>query len=238
MSNTGFMQFGFGQNDDDIGRKSKKFKAEGGRTYQVSFAWWKGIEAGKPNLDESTPSFVGAQRHFHPQVGFFLNKGPEWTRLAGEPPKMAIATVIIVWPTTPKGEIDRTALANGDFEVKPWIFSQDKYDAIRPMHAEWHLGQHDLKIVCTDTQYQKMTFTPCGVSLFRKLLENEKTQETAKKLIGEVQAVVAEIQNEIARDLTLDQIREKLGNAPASPTGASAVAAVDVDSVIDGLIDK
>jgi hypothetical protein len=41
------------------------------------------------------------------------------------------------------------------------------------------------------------------------------------------------IQGELARTLTLDEVREKLGGEPSSPTGNHA--AKDVDALLDGI---
>lgn len=240
---SGFQSFGFGRDDDSIGQKTKKFKAEGGKSYRASFAWWP-IENGKLNLDAPTPEFVGGNRHYLEGVGYFLNKGPEFTKLAGSPPKTSIGTILIIWPTDAKGELDKNRLANGEFEVMPWIFGGDKYRQLSNIHSEFSLGQHDVKITCTDTQFQKMTFTPCKESILRKLSENPKASEHVNQIIAMVSELSGNLQNDIARDLTLDQIREKLSGGSGGGSfkksdgggGGGTVDSKEVDSMLDNLL--
>lgn len=235
---TPFDQFGFGRDDDDIGGKNKQFKAEAGRTYRVSFAWWKLKEDGTPDLDAPTPEFNKAPRNFGQGLGYVINQGPEYTKLfGGEAPRKGIGTVIVVWPTDRNGALDKARLGSGDFEVMPWVISEDKFEAIKPIHVEFPMGSHDLQCKCTDTKYQKMTFNPCRESLLRKILENPKTSEFAKQIMEKVQMAAAEVPNAIGRVMTLDQIREKLTGAPTDTAASAAISTEDIDSVVDDILD-
>lgn len=236
---SGFKQFGIGDNDEGIGGKSNRFKGVGGQSYRISFAWWPKVDQGDLDLDAKTPTFTGAQRNYMAGVGYFINQGPEYTKLAGEPPRMAIGTVIINWPLDSKGNLDHAALKAGDFEVQPWIFSQDKYDTFKPIHKEFPFGEHDLTVQCTDTQYQKMTFTPCRNSLLRKI--KESAPKHFEKIVQRVASVAGNIQRDIGREMTISQIREKMvggsgGNQPslASPDPQTTA---DIDSIVDNLLD-
>jgi hypothetical protein len=242
MSETNQMQFGFDQGDERIGSKSNRWKGETGRSYRISFVWWAGLETGKPDLDQVTPKFVGADTNYLPGVGYFINKGPEYTRLAGQPRKR-IVTPIILWPTDAKGTLDKNRLAAGECEVKVWIFSGDKYSSLKQIHAEFPFGQHDVTINCTDTQYQKMTFSPCKENLFRNLSNNPKAKTIVDGIVLEAQRIVADIQNEVGRDLTIQQITEKMNgaNATAGVTGgvvAGAAVTGQIDDLVDGLLDN
>lgn len=239
MSNNDFKDFGFGDGDDNVGRKSEKFKGEQGRTYRVSFVWWPGLEDGKPDLDAKTPRFRSAKRFYFEGVGYVLDGGPEFAKVAGEAPRLSVATAIVVWPTDSKGQIDKARFLNGDSKVLPWIFSGDKFMSFKPVHQEFPFGSHDLTISCTDTKYQKMTFSPCRDSLLRKLLEKDGAKDHVKDIISQAQEVVANIGNEIGRAITLDQLREKLGGVPAgAPAGSSAGSNADIDSLVDDILDE
>jgi len=236
-----FQEFSFGEGDENVGTRTKRFKAEAGRTYRASLAWWSGIEDGDLDLTEdpdNKPRFIGAQRNYIKDVGYVINRGPEFTKLAGgEPPRMAIATILINWPMDSKGNLDKAAIAAGDFQVHPWVIGQDKYKTIEPIHKEFHFGTHDLKMMCSDTQFQKITFSPCKDSLLAAI--KEKGGKLWKKIVADVQQVAANIQNEIGREMTLDQIREKLtgspGGNPAAP--AMAMATEEIDSLVDNLLE-
>jgi hypothetical protein len=237
----GFIEFGFGSEGDALRPPTQRFKAKEGETYRVSFAWWPGIEDGEPDMSGDTPKFVGGKRHYIPGVGYVLNKGPEYTKIAGgEQPKMAIATVVVCWPTDANGSLDKGRFASGDFDVKSWVFSQSKYNALQPINTEFPLGKHDLTIQCTDTQYQKLSFSPCRENLLRKLAESSKKAQ--KELFGSIYAavsnVVGSIHEDIARDVSLDQIREKLGsNGGGVSTPVDTGVTEDFEGVLDDILE-
>jgi hypothetical protein len=233
-------QFGFGQGDRAIGQQTKRFKGEGGKRYRVSFAWWAGIEDGEPDFDAETPQFVGGRRIYIPGAGYVFDKGPEYAKFAPDGSRTAIATVIVVWPTTRDGKLDEDLFKRGDFEVMPWVFGQNKYRDLEPNHSNFHFGANDLVINCTDSQYQKMSFVSAQKNLFRGLLDSKskKMKERGAEIISAVQTLVPSIRDEIARDLTLDQIREKLGGISAAPGDNGAADVGDVDDILDDLLDE
>ena len=237
------MEFGFDQGDSSVGGRSNRFKGETGRVYRMSFAWWLGLENGKPDLDQVTPKFVGADTHYIPGVGYFINKGPEYTKIAGASPKKRIATPVILWPVDNKGNLDKSRLASGDCEVKVWIFSSDKYSSLKQIHAEFPFGQHDITVSCSDTQYQKMTFSPCKENLFRNLLGNPKAKPIVDGIILEAQKIVANIQNDVGRDMTVQQIQEKMAGGTGAASGftggspAGGAVTGQIDDLMDGLLD-
>lgn len=269
MSDDAFFEFGIGQNDDKVGKKVTRFSAEK-RTYRIGFSHWEGVD--NENVDEAmkqllkamttedeaapaTPKFIGAPRHYKPGVGYFLHKGPEYSEISGEPPKTYVATIIIVWPTDPQGNVTKESLSRMP-DLHPWVMSKDKYQPISAAHRQWPFGDHDLMATCTDTQYQKMDFLPAKTSLFRSLIEralgdavleetfgikckgdprapDKRSREVIEHILAMTREIKADLRNFIARDMTLDQIRERLGQQTASPTGVTAPAA---DTEIDGLL--
>lgn len=246
MSND-YMEFGFGSGDESIGGgKFERFKAKEGESYRVSFVWWPTDASGRPNLDAPSPRFIGAKRHYLQGVGYFLSKGPEYDKIAGGAPKAQIATVIAIWPTDRKGQLDKTRFAQGDVDVKPWIFGQDKYDQLKRRHDEFPFGQYDLNIACTDTQFQKMDLSPARENLFRKAMESDKLKGLVDGILAKVGSIVAEndkkepvgLRGIIARDLDISKIREKLGGASASSGAAfTADTTSQVDAILDDILD-
>ena len=153
---------------------------------------------------------------------------------------MAVGTVVIQWPLDRSGGVDKKAIAKGDFMVQPWIFSQDKYNQLKFLHGQFHFGTRDLAVQCTDSQYQKMTFVPCADSLLEKI--KAKSPEHFAKIVERVAQVVASIQNEIGREMTLDQIREKMTGNGGSGAGAASAApdpqtTAEIDDIVDGLLE-
>lgn len=235
---SGFTQFGFGQNDSSVGKKRGRLKMEKGQVARVSCLWWPGLEKGQPDMDSPTPGFVGAPRHYMKGVGYFINKGPEYTKIAGEEPKVRIATLIVKWPMVGQ-KLDQTAISNNEFEVLYWVFDEGKYDEIKPIHTEWPLGSHDLTITCTDAGFQKMSFSPCRDNVLRKFIEKGGYESPiVQSIIEQGQRLLAGIQGEIGREMTIDQIREKLGGGGggvAAPI-SDASSNVDIDDALDSLI--
>lgn len=242
---SGLQEFSFGENDGGLGGRMRKFKAQEGYTYRASFLWFKGLETGA--LDFGTPEapgkpkFVGGQTHFIEGVGFVYSKGPEYVKLAGEPPKARIGTIIVVWPTDKFGKLDKTRLAAGEGEIFPWFISGDKYSYLGRIHDEYPLSEHDITMTCTDTQYQKMTFISCKENVLRTLLSNPKAEEMMKKMLAEAAQIAVSLPAEIGKDMTIEQIREKMSGVSTSggsPAGTTpAVSGGDIDGLVDGLLD-
>lgn len=242
-----FQNFSFGENDANIGSKSKPFKAEAGRTYRISFIWWKGLDSGE--LDMTTkdkdgnppaPLFVGAPTHFIPNVGYIINKGAEYTKLAGESPRTRVASIMVVWPTDKDGKPDKTRLTNpAAIEVLYWIFSGEKYKALQRIHEEFPFGLHDIKATCVDTQFQKMTFAPCQESLLTKFIGNPGTAALVSDLISRAQVLAGSINDQVGREMSIQQIKEKLqgGGGPGTPGGTTSPVDAAVTGEIDGIVD-
>jgi len=240
---SGFQQFGFGENDGNVGSKGKRLKMSKGEIVRVSFLWWPGLDEGKPNLDAVTPGFTGAPRHYLKGVGYFINQGPEYTKIAGEAPKTRINTIIIKWPLKSGGKLDAEGIQAGNFEAMYWVFDPDKYEELKPIHGEWHLGSHDLTIKCTDQDFQKMAFSPCKDSVLRKLLEKGTDHPLVQQILQAGQRLIPGVNDEVGKIMSLDQIREKLaGGGTAGGTGGSpvndAVATEEIDGALDDLLDN
>lgn len=239
---SGFEEIGFGQNDDQLGSKSKKFKGKEGETYRLSLAWWPGVEDGKPDLTAKTPKFIAVKRLYLEGVGYFLDKGPEYVKIAGgEAARTQVATIAIVWPTDAKGQVDKARFQERKFSVQTWIMSAEKYRQLEQTHAEWPLGEHDLTVACTDTKFQKMNFSPARQNLLKMLMD--KDPEHVKIILSDVMSAIATIRTDMAQDLTIEQIRAKLaggttgpGNRAGGGGGGTATSAKDLDNMLDDLI--
>jgi len=214
----------------------------------MSFAWWPQDKDGRPDLGAAgsgnAPLFSGGQTNYIQGVGYILNQGAEFTKYAGEPPRQRIATVIIIWPTDKRGALDRTRLANGDFEVKPWIISSEKYKTLEQIHREFSFGEHDVTAKCEEngTQYQKLAFSPCKDSLYRQLLESPKATVFVDQIRAEVAAITAGIQDLVGRKMTIQQIKEKLAQGGGAPMvrdmGENNAVSGDIESLVGGILDQ
>jgi hypothetical protein len=239
---SGFSDFTLGSSAPILSSGKSRWKPEKGK-YRVTFVALPNLENGKPVFEDedgnpTNPSFKGGRRLYKQGVGYFLDHGPEYQKIAGGPSKTTVATTLIFWPTSPNGVLDKTRFGNGDFEIKTWVFSVDKYRQLESINAEFPLSQHDLNITVTDAQFHKMSFAPCKDSLFKAL--SEKNKDFYNTVISVAKAVHANVQNDIAQDMTLDQIREKLSGEVGSPVGNSfgggGGSTIDVDDVLDDVL--
>ena len=234
---SGFQDFTFDSGDENVGKKNDRYKGKENETDRVSFVWFHLDDDGKPKLDEPV-CFTGCERHYVQGVGYFLNKGPEFSKIAGGPAKQAVATIMVVWPSDNRGRLDAEAFKKGEgHKVVAWVFAADKYDQLKRRNDEHPLNECDMILACTDTQFQKMDISPARESLFRKLYEssNEKGQSIAKAILDDVANVEKNLRQTLARDLTLDQLREKMGGATSGPVIDSS--GDDVDGLLDKLLD-
>lgn len=236
--NGSYQDFGFDSGDETVSSgKFERFKAKEGETYRVSFVWWPMVN-GRPDFSNGTPRFTGAKRFFIQNVGYILDSGPEIARYATQPSKMTVGTVLVIWPTNRKGEPDKSRLAS-DYDVKPWLFSGTIYDTLKTIHKEFNFGEKDLLITCTDTQYQKMNLVPCNSSIMRQFLASETAaaKSTVDAIFAAVKGVDDGMQALIARKMTPEQIREKLGGAPAGGGNGGGNTALDTAAVDDMIGD-
>ena len=171
-------------------------------------------------------------------MGYFLYKGPAYAQFGS--PKQNIATILLVWPTDKEGDLDGASFKAGKgWKVQPWVFSTDKYNTIKKSNKRFPLLKHDLALSCTDAQYQKMTFSPEGENLFQAMLASDKpaVKATVSKILKDIKGVAANIHRDLARDLTVDQVREALGEDVDTPTGGSGNhASKNVDDLLDGVL--
>jgi len=243
MSQNGYVDLTFGQNDDQLGSTIKRFKAKGGESYRFTLAWWPVKEDGTLDMDTSTPRFKAAIRNYVKDVGYVVNHGPEFTKLIGEEGRAAISTVIIVWPTR-DGLLDKEAFGKLQGEVMIWTISKEKYNHLKKIAANgFPFGKFDLSADCTDTQYQKMTFSPCPENLLRNILgaQKAKVKEWGAKLIEKITQAGDRVESELAKNLTIQELKERMsgssgGNGPVAATGA--VGTDDIDGMIDDVLES
>jgi len=240
-----FETIGFGVGDEKVSKgKRKKFKFEESKKYRISFALWPIVEEdGREVLkfDEASPSIEMNATNYIEDVGHVINKGPEYTKLAGESPKQRFATVIVVWPLDRNGQLDQTAVREGKWSVEPYVFSDKKFNQFKDLHLDWHFGECDVKVTCTDTQYQKITLTPVKKNMLRTLMGSKGRKRFAEAL-EEIKDCAKQLHWLIGSDMSLDRLREKLGMESEGLTGDSGPGEValdeeDFDNMLGDLVD-
>jgi hypothetical protein len=242
----GFQDFTFDEGDGNVRRRARRFKAKEDTHYRASVVWYfkKKDEAGN-DTDEydfkRKPRFTGCKRHYTQGVGFYLHQGPEYTKIAGEPPKQCVASIFVFWPVDSKGRLRKEEFARGEgFQVLPWVMSAERYNEVKLDEEDFPLATTDRKMFCKDAQYQKMDIKVSKECFFRTLLESDKPKANAvtEAIIAEVRELEKTIFNEMARPLTIAQIREKKGGGGGgSGSVVSGAADEEVDSLVGNLLD-
>lgn len=243
--------FGFNQNDTGINTRIPRFKGETRRTYRLGLGWWPNIEKETFNIQDLTvpegqeeesltPRFVRGVRNFVPNVGYVLNKGPEYAKLIGETGKVYIGTVVISWPLDPKRkQVTKESVFERMPDVLCWVFAAGHYEKLKKMHTSGYpMHDWDVQAECEDGTFQKFTFLPARQCLFKEMLKNnnDKAQEIAAYILEQVRDIVPHIGREIGQDLTLDQLREKMGGQVAGPVSGLA-GDKEVDDLLGSMLD-
>jgi len=174
-------------------------------------------------LDLSEARFKPCSGYYKQGVGYVSHpKGPlapeeakVWAKLGEK--KDYVTTLLLIYPTDRDGEVDKDALGR-KWQIKPWRMSPDKYEVFRKINRGLLEGGStisatDLHLSCSDTQYQKITITQAGPAIY---LRNEafRRQILAK-------AVTYYKKLNPFRDMTTDDLREKLGLAPTAGASVS-----------------
>jgi len=180
-------------------------------------------------LDEC--KFKRMSFHYQQGMGYVLSRlgldGAEadlvWKRL--EAPKTAYTTLLILYPTDRKGEINKAALAT-DWQIIPWRFGQKGYETIWKLNEglrQNNMGLHtqDLKLECKDAQYQNIDVSFVGQAIWRKVPKFQAA--VLDKAVSMYDKLMP------FRDMTTDAVRAKLGmgGSSVSDIGAGALGAAN-----------
>jgi len=238
----GYIDFSFGSGDDSLKKKSSRFKPETGVTYRVSFVWFNDYNEDGVPVEDSQPKFAGCERtKYDSRVGVVLltpDNREEIMRLLRKDAQHRVASVICVWPTDKDGELDVSSFKAGKgWKIQPWVFDPGKYNEIKRVNKRFPLTDHDLSMTCTDGTFHKMTFTPEGESLLHKYLnaKNEDLRAVGAKIIAEARNVSNGIHRDLARPMTVDEVREAIGDEVAPSAGGSHTSE-DVDNLLDDVL--
>lgn len=230
-STFGFEDFSFGDERAGSYEKRNRVKFKQNDKKRFSLAWW-------PNgdLTQENPSVRRYARHYLAGVGYFLSRGPEFAKEFGDPQERW-TTVVVEWPLQPDGKIDTAAIQQGKFKVAYWTFGKQIFQQIKMIGQESPLNGLDLVCTCTDEKFQKI-----------QMINNSNGNSYVKLsekfgLKAAVQDYIDHLGEEVARDLTLEQVREAIAKAAGgSPGGfapntraqnpAGAPAELDMDDLL------
>lgn len=200
--------FGF-DNEDIRGGMYEKFKAKKNDVARLGIVF-----------QDPKAMFAGQKVHFKDRF-FLCKKGICCEKLGMA--KWRVGAVVIRYGTDRMGALK----APFSYELLPWIFSETTYVKLKTVNSEFPLASHDVKVSCTNEEYQHLDISPCQEAVWMA------KEELKNKILGEAKPIWEYIKKSIASDLSVEEIRELLSMSAA--TGADPTTKLDLDKVLDSV---
>jgi hypothetical protein len=208
----------FGPDRDDIeSTKFKKYRGKTGNTDRIGIIY-----------EDPKKMFKGAKTHFKDR--FFLCKSDKNKKeiccthsYENNRPRWRVGAVIVVYDLVVKD--GKTKLKG--YEMLPWVFSEKMYQKLSKADQEFPLAQHDIKLTCSNEDFQTIDIQSCRDSIW------SGSEEMKKRMLEEAAPLFDDVSRNLAADLSVVEIRELLGiDAPGSEDAATDV---DLENVMDSL---
>jgi len=211
-----------------------------GSVKMFDFENYKGVKGRTDRIGILFPEMIAAARtHFVPDGGYVLCQS-EFKEVGGNDvivrmapcceklrePRKRFAAMIIQYRTDKDGNL----LKPLSYDLKVWTFGPDKYIELRSLNAEFPLAAHDLRLTCTDDNFQKLTIQTCresvvGVEAFQR--------EFGQAVIDWATATVPKLHRAVGKTLTPVELAEKLGAAGAAPMSmVESSPALDISDLL------
>jgi hypothetical protein len=164
-------------------------------------------------LDLGQVRFKRIKAHYKENFGYAISRmgldGPEedkiWAMLGDV--KSYFTTVLLIYPTSREGVVDGDSLKTR-WVVKPWRFSTKVFGSLHQVaeglrENDLSIAGQDLKIKCTNSEFQNFDIHPGGKALWRK---NAKFQALVlEKAVSFYEKLVP------FREMSTSDLRIKLG---------------------------
>jgi hypothetical protein len=130
----------------------------------------------------------------------------------------------VIWYETSKDGTPRKPL---QAKVALWTFGNDKFVQLKAAKQEWgDLRKHDLRIQCSDKQYQRFVITPCKEALW--LSDQAFATQMAARIKEEKYDVLKIIGKVYSRAEMIAGLREEDSSIKPDPNTDEGGASVDV----------
>ena len=204
--------------DDDSVRSLdfEKYKGTKGTTDRLAFVHLKDIQG------KLQPILRKAYVHYIENVGYVLAN--DYTRSRFGEPTLRLVTIVGQYQTDKFGKI-KQPFNETSLTLKFFVLSAKKYDALRKAHQEFPLDKHDLMVTCIEDQYQQLNFQSCKEAAWAI------KPEIKKAVLAQVEKLAPYLEGQLGQNLTVEQIKEKLGE-----NSDSGIAADDTSSNADDII--
>lgn len=211
----------FGADREDIkSSKFQKYKMKTGTTDRIGFIF-----------EDPKKIFRGALCHVVPEKRIFMCKSTKEKKeiccthaWSGNIPRWHIGCVIIIY---------NLIQVDGKFKLKdyllmPWLFWEKTYGKLQSADKEFPLDSHDVKLTCSNEEFQTIDIQSCRESIW------VSNTELKKKVIAEALPIFESINKNLASDLSITEIKENLGIETAGVGDAATdVNLGDVISTIE-----
>ena len=202
--------FGF-DNEDIKGGMYEKFKAKKNDVARLGIVY-----------QDAKAMFAGQKVHFKERF-FLCKKGVCCDKLGM--PKWRVGAVVVKYGTDRTGTIKQPFT----YELLPWIFSETTYIKLKTVNSEFPLASHDIKISCTNEEYQHLDISPCQESVWLA------KDELKAKILEEAKPIWDYIKKSIASDLSVEEIKELLNIGGGGGGGSDPTTKLDLDKVLDSV---
>lgn len=183
-------------------------------------------------LNTGTVQFKKIVAHYQDGLGYVVSRlgldGPEadevWRRLPE--PRKFFTTVLLIYPTDKRGEVDRDSLARR-WDVIPWRFGSKIYDSIWKTAKSLRennvsLASQDLLLECKNEEFKNVDVSGAGPAIWTRTPEfKERVLKAALPLYDKLVPF---------RELSTPDLRSKLGLDSPGNVGSD-----DFDSILENV---
>lgn len=202
----------FGTDREDIrGQRFEKYRGKQNKTDRAAILY-----------KDPKKLFRGAKVHIKKGEKIFLCKSTKEKKeiccthsYEGRDPVYHIGCALLLYDLIEK---DGKMKLRG-YEVWPWTFWPKMYQKLITADKEFPLAEHDVKLICTNEDWQTIDVQSCRESIW---VSNEGLK---KKVLEEAEKVWEDISKNLGSDMSLSEIKELL----SIEDGGVDDAAADVD---------
>jgi hypothetical protein len=213
----------FGTERDDI---------QGNRFQKLKMKTDDEIRCGVVFFDEEGKKiFLGAKVHAKKDMKTFICKSSKDKKeiccthsYEANIPKYHIGCIIIIY-ILGKDANGKTKLK--DYELTPWLFWEKTYQKLVSADKEFPLVSHDLKLKCTNGEFQTIDIQSCKESIWAS------SADLKKKVLEEAKPLYESLSRNLGAEVSVSEIKEILSIDVAGSDDAATD--VDLGSVVDSL---
>lgn len=200
--------FGF-ENDDIKSGMWEKYKGKKGEVHRGAIVF-----------TDPKAMFVGAKIHFKEK--FFLCKNSICCEKLGSP-KWRVGMVLVKYNTDKLGQ-PKTPFS---YDLYPWLFSETTFVKLKTLNNEFPLATHDIKISCSNEEYQHLDITPCQESIW------QLKDELKNKVLADAKPIWDYIKKGLGSNLSIEDIKDLLSMSSGPATDPTTK--LDLDKVLSQL---